>query len=406
MRVTPPRLAQAALLAAIVLLATAACVVTFGGYARHAHADGQVVSSSGVATVAPVINGTIATIEAHDGERVHRGQILFTLSDEATTANGDDTKAERVTQLSEKQRTLKADLSSLEGNKAESLQQLRDKVDSKQVQLASLNDQLKIQIKRTEASKELYDQWVRLGSTGFVSKAQVIQQRDAVLAGQALESQIRGSQATLAEDLSAARSELNRFDSDFATRSHELQRSLSDVDSEIAKARLELGSSVRSPIDGIVSTVLVHPGQHVTTQDTLLTVMPNGMSSMAEIWIPSASVGFVAPGQRVNLKYKAYPFRTYGIQTGVVVEVSDVALSTDSIGKALGHPVSEPGYRALVRLDRQYIASREGTRPLRVGMLLEGDVILGKRRLIDWLIDPVETSRPGTRPLSSAGDKT
>jgi membrane fusion protein len=391
MRVMPPPLARGTLVASILLLIAAGCVLSMGGYAKHAHAEGSIVSSSGVATIVATADGTIARMEVHDGQRVHRGQILFTLSGEATTSNGDDTGTERVALLTGKERTLATDLRSLDESKAESFRELSAQVDSKQVQMRSLTEQIQIQQKRTAASQQLYEQWVRLGSTGFVSRAQVIQQRDAVLAGQASESQIRGNRAKLGEELAAVRSSINRLDSEVAGHRRELERALSDVDTELAAARLELGSAVRSPVDGVVSTVLLHPGQHASRQETILNVMPSERSAMAEIWIPSTSIGFVAMGQRVNLKYQAYPFRAYGLQTGVVTEVADIALGADAVGKVLGRPVDEPRYRVLVRLDRQDIVVREGSRPLKVGMLLEADVILGKHRLIDWLLDPLDT---------------
>ena len=55
-----------------------------------------------------------------------------------------------------------------------------------------------------------------------------------------------------------------------------------------------------------------------------------------------------------------------------------------------GAPASaEPLYRITVRLDRQDVAAYGATQALAPGMQLDADVVLDRRRLIEWIFEPV-----------------
>jgi membrane fusion protein len=49
----------------------------------------------------------------------------------------------------------------------------------------------------------------------------------------------------------------------------------------------------------------------------------------------------------------------------------------------------EPLYRITVALDRQSVAAYGQAQALSPGMQLEADVLLDRRRLIEWLFEPV-----------------
>jgi membrane fusion protein len=50
---------------------------------------------------------------------------------------------------------------------------------------------------------------------------------------------------------------------------------------------------------------------------------------------------------------------------------------------------TEPLYRITVTLDRQDVTAYGHAQPLSPGMQLEADVLLDRRRLIEWLFEPV-----------------
>jgi membrane fusion protein len=93
-------------------------------------------------------------------------------------------------------------------------------------------------------------------------------------------------------------------------------------------------------------------------------------------------------GQRVSIRYDAFPYEHFGRYEGQIVEISKNILNTDDAAAA---PIklAEPAYKATVALDRQEINAYGKHVPLQPGMLLKADVILDHRSLIRWLLDPL-----------------
>jgi membrane fusion protein len=98
-------------------------------------------------------------------------------------------------------------------------------------------------------------------------------------------------------------------------------------------------------------------------------------------------VGFVRPGQPVRLRFEAFAYQKYGHQPGHVLQVSRTPLAASEMA-ALALPATasggEPMFRITVALDET-----AHTLPLAAGMRLQADVLLERRRLVEWLFEPL-----------------
>jgi membrane fusion protein len=99
----------------------------------------------------------------------------------------------------------------------------------------------------------------------------------------------------------------------------------------------------------------------------------------------------VAPGQTVRLRYAAYPYQKFGIGIGVVeaIEQSPYAPQELPAQVAATLPSGEPVYRIVVGLDRQTVAAYGDEQPLKPGMVIEADIVQDRRRLVEWLLEPI-----------------
>lgn len=107
----------------------------------------------------------------------------------------------------------------------------------------------------------------------------------------------------------------------------------------------------------------------------------------AELLIPTRAAGFVRVGQDVRFQYDAFPYQNFGTYTGRIVELSHTVLTkSDTAG-----PIApeEPVYKAIARLDRPDVDANGQTAPLQSGMLLKAEIILDRRSLAEWIIDPL-----------------
>ena len=128
-----------------------------------------------------------------------------------------------------------------------------------------------------------------------------------------------------------------------------------------------------------------------------MTLVPAGARLEARLYGPSRGIGFVRPGQRVLLRYDAYPHQKFGHYSGTVTAVSRATVSRGelaglsagaaSVGLAVeGH---DPVYRVTVALDAQTATAYGAAAALQPGMTLQADVLIETRRVWDWVFDPL-----------------
>jgi membrane fusion protein len=127
-----------------------------------------------------------------------------------------------------------------------------------------------------------------------------------------------------------------------------------------------------------------------------LNIVPAGSKLVAHIFCPSRAVGFLRVGQRVLLRYAAYPYQKFGHHQGSVLSISHSAVSPGELPARLAGLSSlvgttEPVYRVTVGLASQGITGYGEALPLQPGMLLEADVLLERRRLVEWMLGPLHT---------------
>ena len=93
--------------------------------------------------------------------------------------------------------------------------------------------------------------------------------------------------------------------------------------------------------------------------------------------------------QTVLLRYEAYPYQKFGHQVGHVMQVSRTPLPASELGGLPVAAAQEPLYRITVSLDQQAVQAYGRAQSLSPGMQLEADVLLDRRRLIEWIFEPV-----------------
>ena len=119
----------------------------------------------------------------------------------------------------------------------------------------------------------------------------------------------------------------------------------------------------------------------------------------AQLFVPSGVVGYMQAGQPVLLRYQAFAYAKYGHQTGQVVRVTRTPLQASELAAlpltGLAHKpadaMGEPLYRVAVALDQQSVRAYDQAerQPLAAGMQVEADVGLERRRLIEWMFEPL-----------------
>jgi membrane fusion protein len=154
--------------------------------------------------------------------------------------------------------------------------------------------------------------------------------------------------------------------------------------------------AIRAPEDGAISTLIAMVGGRVTTETQLGAMVPKGSQLEGELFVPTSKAGFVKIGQKVLLKYNAYPYQRFGLYEAVVSRIDKSVLSPQDIIKAFSLAVKQTDevfYRVIVTLQKQTVTVYGQPYPLTAGMTLEGVILGDKRNIWQWVLEPIYSLR-------------
>ena len=102
-------------------------------------------------------------------------------------------------------------------------------------------------------------------------------------------------------------------------------------------------------------------------------------------------MGWGGSGGRVRLRYQAFPYQKFGQHAGVVDTVSTSTVNPAELSglPATGLPAGEPVFAIQVRLPSGSINANGQQRPLQAGMQLDADILQERRKLYEWILEPV-----------------
>ncbi|WP_374318007.1 HlyD family secretion protein [Pseudoxanthomonas kaohsiungensis] len=382
---------------ALLAAGAVACLLLFGEYAHRSRVGGQLVPDLGVSTVVAPTSGMVGRMTVEEGASVARDQALVRIDLPRVAASGADAHTgigrgldDRDSSSAQLAQAQLAQLAVQEQGQHRQLAMLRTELGQVRAGIATRDAQVRL-------GRETADRYREVAASGYVSVVQVRQQEQAMLemlnARQVLERQatalareIAGLEQALA-GLPAQREAIEAT----ARREHAL------LAQERYRHEADGGVLVKAPLAGLVAHRFVEPGQAVQAGQPLLSLLPEGARLQAQLQVPSRAIGFIRPGDRVRLRYQAYPFQKFGHQGGRVARISRSA-----VPPVAGAPSSEPHYRILVALDRQDVLAYGRPEPPRPGMLLEADILGERRKLHEWLLEPLYSLR-GRDGVAAAG---
>jgi membrane fusion protein len=167
----------------------------------------------------------------------------------------------------------------------------------------------------------------------------------------------------------------------------QVARQISELQEGMANVEARRETVIRAPMAGVVTNIAVNRGQSLAADSPLATVLPKGSGLHVELLVPTRAIGFISKGQEVVLRYEAFPFERFGQYRGIVTDIGrNVWSSGDRIGPL---NAKEPVYRVDVSLERQAVSAFGQDFALRPGMLVNADLLLEKRTILEWIFEPV-----------------
>lgn len=359
-------------------------------YARKETVSGYLTPALGTARIHAPQPGVIAAVHVADGDEVEPGQVLFSIDTAQIAANGQDVNAAVLNALNDQKARLEQQISA-EAQRA-STERLRlesliagthGEIDHLALQIASQKERIGI-AERNLANGEM------LKSQGFVSDADNDRRRAELLEQKQALSSLSQQQSARQSQLNEQRFALAQVPTNATERIRVLQGESSSLEQRSAEVGGRGAYVILSPIRGRLSGLQAKVGQSADIRVLLATIVPPNAALQAELFVPTRAVGFVKSGQSVRILYDAFPYQNFGTYGGQVIQVSRTLLTaSDAAGPIT---LREPAYRVTVSLDRPDIDAYGQRVSLQPDMLLRADIVLDRRPLMDWILNPLKSA--------------
>lgn len=376
--------------AAIVLL------LVFASYTRKAHITGWLMPEQGLVRIAAPQPGVVTRVYIAEGTEVHQGQPLLALSAEmeslalgATQERVARGLAARHSSYAEERRQQKLLMNQQTNALAARARALR-------TELGQIDRELELQQSRLRFAEQSEARQRELRQRGFVSIAQLEQAQEATIDQAAKLRALERTRMTVTREKMAVEGELADLPVRFQARIAEIDRNMAELAQQQAEAEARREIVLTAPAPGVVTAIQAERGGRVATSVPLLSIVPSNAVLEAQMFSSGRAIGFIRPGQHVLMRYHAYPYQKFGQYEGIVSTISRTAINPAELppvfaGLSALYGGNEPVYRISVRPASQAVLAYGTPTPLQAGMRVDADVVIERRRLIEWMFEPLFT---------------
>lgn len=408
-----PRITASVLIVGILIAVFWACLASVDVVAV---APGRVVAHDRSKTVQAPERAVVRSILVRDGDLVLAGQTLLLLDttvQQADLAIADGQRLQAVEDGQRAQALLQAlAIAVPETGKAPSMpgasEQAQAALQTEWRHIAARHARLvaEVQRRRSEVataqeavarselalplSRQREADILRLAGQGFVASHAG---QDRTRERMELERELALQMARVQEALSGLTEAQRSGDAHLAETRQALTERLSQARLRAAAATQEVAKAtqrsrlltLRAPVSGMVQQLSTHTvGGMVTEAQALLIVVPQDADPAgpaADIELDSKDIGFAAPGQTARVKLETFPYTRHGTLAAEVEYVAADATVAEGRGAVF------PG-RLRLQADRIVVDGRSV--PLSAGMVLTAEIHIGRRRIIEYLLSPLQ----------------
>ncbi|OYX54469.1 MAG: hemolysin secretion protein D [Brevundimonas subvibrioides] len=266
--------------------------------------------------------------------------------------------------------------------------QLTDRRAGLNRELAETRRNMELQEERLALARAEVVRAETIAAQGFLPRRELEARRSTELAVQQEASTLSARVLAYEREIGEVDARLVAIPIDIAAARADAASTRAGLDQQATQIEAQGRYVVVATVAGRVAALPVDAGQTVAPGAAVAVLTAGDSALEAELYAPSRAAGFVREGQEVRLLYQAFPHQKFGTGEGVVTSVSRTVLAPAEIAIP-GLQVQEPVFRVRVKLARDSVAAYGEVLPLQPGMLLSADVVIDRRSLLEWLLDPL-----------------
>lgn len=372
------------------LLAVIAAIVAFmlfGQYTRKETVSGNLTPPTGSARLVLTRDAVVSELFVAEGQRVDKGQPIARLTyDEISEAGervgdllvaaGDAERAALSQQGVAQAQETSSRIAELTAQKA-----------GLAAQAETIQGDLELQADRIQLANETLSAARTLFDKGLMPALQLRQREEAVLAARQTLNSLNREAGQLRAEIEQTSAQLASTQAAERSRVAGLAASMARLDERRASTQGDARGALIAPRAGTVAALQTRVGEPVAAGTTLAVILPIDRTLQAELWVPSRAAGFLETGHEVRLMFDAFPYQRFGNGKGRVVLVSKAPVAARD--QQTPSQTGEPLFRVVVAMDENSVQAYGRRWPLQPGMTLKADIVLDRRPIWAWVLNPL-----------------
>ncbi|CAD5787290.1 HlyD family secretion protein [Escherichia coli] len=359
------------------------CVIlfmSFADYTQKRTVNGIVFPDKGIVNIKSKQSGTLSAFYIKGGDYVNAGEKLFAIDASSSTQyfrNNEENYRELLSKLREVSGSETLDnINTLNAKRKlteEQIDQTRNSIDIMTNQVRLLDAAIQSQQVTFNRIQEAYKKKYVADIEKNNAEMQLI---DKKMQRQSLNNEIssrEGQIISLKKELDDTIDRIKNIQNEDKKESLQSLMKMYGIASDTE-------SVLRAPVAGKVAEIVERTGRFVNAGDTILTVIPQGSVNQIVAFISPELIGEIKKGTKVALKYDSYPYQRFGVEHGVIIDISRVPLQPEDIYTNFGLKFENACFRVGIK-----IIERKESITVIPSMSLKVEIPTRKASIIKWI---------------------
>nr|EDZ9939762.1 HlyD family efflux transporter periplasmic adaptor subunit [Salmonella enterica subsp. enterica serovar Nessziona] len=367
--------------------------VIAGTYSRRVNVSGEVTTWPRAVNIYSGVQGFIVRQFVHEGQSIKKGDPIYQIDVSKSTRSGvvtDNQRRDIENQL--------VRVDNIISRLAESKKITLNTLEKQRLQYSDAfrlsSDIIRQAAEGIKIMKNNMENYRNYQSKGLITQDQLTNQVALYYQQQNNLLSLSGQNEQNALQITSLESQIQTQAADFDNRIYQMELQRYELQKELVDTDVGGEIIIRALSDGKVDSLSVTVGQMVNAGDSLLQVIPENIENYyLIIWVPNDAVPYISAGDKVNIRYEAFPAEKFGQFSATVKTISKTPASTQEMQTYKGAPqntlgISVPWYKVIVKPEKQIISYDGKSLPLENGMKAESTLFLEKRRIYQWMLSP------------------
>lgn len=359
------------------------CVLLFisiADYTQKRTVNGIVYPDKGIVNIKSKQSGTLSAFYIKGGDYINTGEKLFSIDASSSTQyfrNNEENYRELLSKLREVSgRETQDNINTLNARK----KLTEEQIDQTRNSIAIMTNQVRLLDAAIQSQQVTFNRIQEAYKKKYVSDIEKnnaeMQLIDKKMQRQSLNNEIssrEGQIISLKKELDDTIDRIKNIQNEDKKESLQSLMKLYGIASDTE-------SVLRAPVAGKVAEIVERTGRFVNAGDTILTVIPQGSVNQIVAFISPELIGEIKKGTKVALKYDSYPYQRFGVEHGVIIDISRVPLQPEDIYTNFGLKFENACFRVGIE-----IIERKESITVIPGMSLKVEIPTRKASIIKWI---------------------